>query len=489
MKKSHLLSVIFSVGVLAPLANAAFSDVQISNDNYDAINFVQTQQIVQGYPDGTYKPEININRAEFTKLVINAAYSAPVIESCLQKETTPADPTAFFPDVPKTAWFAKFVCVAKINGIIAGYPDGSFQPSNPINFVEAAKIIANGFKYQTTANDIWYKPFVTALADKNAIPVTITSFEKLITRGEMAEMIYRIKAGIMSKESQTYVVIASGAASTGTGEVNTDLMLFFGKYKKDSTAESYPVNFRNCFTADSSCQTKQLYPDEWTLNTKDRLSFDTGRKRLIFPLEAGISQLDFFDIKTKTTTPIGLEKKYSASYQPSVSGHTLATTVLDPQTGETVIKFDLATNAEVPVNGFSTYDSCNWPVVSPDEKVWAVCTKNSQYKIVDENGVEINSSADAITSLAADTGNIYFVRNEEAWKISLSDDKVTALPIPAENKINTIAISPMGDYIGGKAQKSDKWLIFVFKPADNSFVVQDESDNEPGIPVFGPYID
>ena len=52
--------------------------------------------------------------------------------------------------------------------------------------------------------EIWFKNHVTILGEENAIPTSITEFGYFITRGEMAEMIYRLEENITDKESQTY---------------------------------------------------------------------------------------------------------------------------------------------------------------------------------------------------------------------------------------------------------------------------------------------
>ena len=170
---------------------AAFNDVQSSHTNYDAIEYIENEGIVDGYPDGTYQPDRNINRAEFTKIIINSVFPG---------EATGAN---CFPDVAGD-WYAQYVCFAKSKGIIKGYPDGTFKPAQNINFVEAAKIIVNGYGYEAGSDNVWYKPFVTVLGGKNAIPMTISAFDKLVNRGEMAEMMHRLKAEIMSKDSKTY---------------------------------------------------------------------------------------------------------------------------------------------------------------------------------------------------------------------------------------------------------------------------------------------
>lgn len=170
---------------------SSFPDVAEQHANFDAIEYVQSQGIVNGYPDGTYKPLQTINRAEFTKIVMEALFP---------NEITGAN---CFPDV-KEEWFAEYVCIAKEKGIINGYPDGKFKPANTINFAEASKIIVNSFGYTTTVDGIWYKPFVDQLATRRAIPTTVASFGKNITRGEMAELVFRLKTNLTTKASHTY---------------------------------------------------------------------------------------------------------------------------------------------------------------------------------------------------------------------------------------------------------------------------------------------
>jgi len=131
--------------------------------------------------------------------------------------------------------------MAKIKHIIQGYPDGTFHPSNNINFAEAAKIIANSFGYQTGSDPIWYKPYVTALAEHFAIPDTIAAFDYFITRGEMAEMIYRLKANVTDKPSLTYDQIERKKAATPTGiQFTSNGDLISGWYwLKDSGLKQY----------------------------------------------------------------------------------------------------------------------------------------------------------------------------------------------------------------------------------------------------------
>ncbi len=175
---------------------AAFSDVPSGDSYANAVYYLRDEGIITGYSDGTFRPDQTINRAEFTKIVTGAQFNAAADIAMCQ--------TASFPDVRKTDWFAPYVCVAKTKNIVAGYPDGTFRPGHNISFAEAAKILVRVFVGDVQSDDVWYKPYVETLETLSAIPTTITRFDQSITRGEMAEMIYRLKMGITSEPSQTY---------------------------------------------------------------------------------------------------------------------------------------------------------------------------------------------------------------------------------------------------------------------------------------------
>ncbi len=197
IKKTHLLGVT-SLGFLAfsHLALAqSFSDVTETNLFSDAIEYVKAEGIVSGYSDGTYQPTREINRAEFTKIIVEATVSADEIEACKNTD---------FPDVGLNEWFSKYVCIASKNGIINGYPDGSYKPADNINFVEASKIISLTYGQAESTGDVWFEDYVRYMGHEGAIPTSILSLDQRINRGQMAEMIYRLQNGILDKPSFIY---------------------------------------------------------------------------------------------------------------------------------------------------------------------------------------------------------------------------------------------------------------------------------------------
>jgi len=149
----------------------------------EAIWYVYDNEIVNGYDDGSYKPDNTINRAELLKIIVEAVFS---------DEFEEYDNTNCFNDVPSSEWYTKYVCFAKAEGIVEGYSGNMFKPTQEISFVEALKIAMIGFSYDFEEDTTWYKDIVIQASGLNFIPLDVTRFNQEFARGQMAELITRI---------------------------------------------------------------------------------------------------------------------------------------------------------------------------------------------------------------------------------------------------------------------------------------------------------
>jgi len=71
-----------------------------------------------------------------------------------------------------------------------------------VNFAEASKIVVEAFGIKTSPEDLiddWWKPYVYALSRIGGLPSSFTDPNQFVTRGEMAEVIYRVKTGMGSE--------------------------------------------------------------------------------------------------------------------------------------------------------------------------------------------------------------------------------------------------------------------------------------------------
>lgn len=212
--KSVVLHVLASMLVIAAggesllLHASLFHDVPPAHPHERAITWMEEQGLVRGYNDGTFAPEANVNRAEFVRFVISATGLKSRGETCLSDFRASYGAKAqFLRDVDPGSWYEPDVCVALEKGIVTGYDDKSFRPERSVSFVEAAAILSRAYGITAGPTDDkspWYRGAVEGLSVKNAIPLDVESFDFPITRGIVAEMLYRVSASVGNLPSLTY---------------------------------------------------------------------------------------------------------------------------------------------------------------------------------------------------------------------------------------------------------------------------------------------
>ncbi|MDD3364831.1 MAG: S-layer homology domain-containing protein, partial [Syntrophomonas sp.] len=133
LRKSTLVSILLVM--LFSITMPVFAQNLDTTGHWAAtqVNDFLGKGLIQGYEDGTFKPDNNIARAEFVA-VLNRALG-------LTAKTTIA-----FSDVSSDVWYAGDIEKAKAAGYISGYEDGTFKPDNLITRVEVAKILSSVLK-------------------------------------------------------------------------------------------------------------------------------------------------------------------------------------------------------------------------------------------------------------------------------------------------------------------------------------------------------
>lgn len=118
----------------------AFTDIQ-NQLAKECISQLAERNIVRGYANQTFRPQLTINRAEFAVLLLNAFPYSQSKQSAIE-----------FKDVPKTHWAYKAIGDAYEKGFFTGYPDGTFRPSQPIPKVQAIAILGNHLNFSISQN-------------------------------------------------------------------------------------------------------------------------------------------------------------------------------------------------------------------------------------------------------------------------------------------------------------------------------------------------
>lgn len=108
-----------------------YSDVPGNKWYNNAISTLSNMGIICGYPDGTFRPDAPITRAELTKIAVGF-FSDPRVAATYDGR---------FSDVHGAEWYISYLMTALEEGLIEGYPDGSFRPNRPITRAETCTIV------------------------------------------------------------------------------------------------------------------------------------------------------------------------------------------------------------------------------------------------------------------------------------------------------------------------------------------------------------
>ncbi|WP_261807656.1 S-layer homology domain-containing protein [Paenibacillus sp. N3.4] len=98
-------------------------------------------RIVNGYPDGTFKPKATVTQAEFVVMLMNAL-----------KPQAEGNALTFTDSAKIGAWAQKSISQAVQAGLIHGYEDGSLRPDAEITPAEMAVVIAKALGQSDEAN-------------------------------------------------------------------------------------------------------------------------------------------------------------------------------------------------------------------------------------------------------------------------------------------------------------------------------------------------
>lgn len=106
-----------------------FTDITPGSAQADALAKLHDRGLLNGYVDGSYRPQEKITRAEFCK-----------IASALAKDNPKAGEQSFR-DVPDSYWAHDVITGMAVQGILEGYGDGTFRPEEPITRQQATLIL------------------------------------------------------------------------------------------------------------------------------------------------------------------------------------------------------------------------------------------------------------------------------------------------------------------------------------------------------------
>ena len=170
------------VMAFAATSNAAYSD--ISGEKCEgAVNVLDALGVVDGYEDGTYRPDQTVTRAEMAKLIITALGVADYASAT----------NSSYSDMALAQWAIPYVEYATNLNIVEGVGGGRFSPGNPVTYEQAATMIVRALGFTDECNEMngtWpaiYVQKATALGLFNNVS---NGGSTGANRGDIAVMLY-----------------------------------------------------------------------------------------------------------------------------------------------------------------------------------------------------------------------------------------------------------------------------------------------------------
>ena len=161
----------------------------------EQVSYIGTLGIIKGYPDGRFKPEGNITRAEMSALLMRTKASG--------EANIPTPTVQLFKDVPLKHWAVKYVNQAARVGIVKGYPDGGFKPNANINRAEGLAMvgrfggvreIAFNREFTDVKPNFWAAPIIAGAYKEGLLQYFANKpFQvgKKLNRAESVEILFR----------------------------------------------------------------------------------------------------------------------------------------------------------------------------------------------------------------------------------------------------------------------------------------------------------
>lgn len=230
---AFLLAVCSAVSLLALPAAAVegaktFTDISDRNTAI-AVESLRLMGVLDGYADGSFRPDSQLTRAQFCKMAVYALNG----ENQLGQYRT----VTVFQDVKPSHWAAPYINMAsKGKGIIAGYPNGKFMPGAIVTYGQAVTILMRMLGYKDEdMGGIWPDGYLASAANVGLTDgVTSTGYAP-VTRGQAARLFLNLLNSDMKEGGSYAASVASSVVenvmlttSTATGADGSDTAMQVG---------------------------------------------------------------------------------------------------------------------------------------------------------------------------------------------------------------------------------------------------------------------
>ncbi len=141
LTKALMLAVVFGISCASTIAKE-YKDLPKNHWAYKQIQILTDFDVVVGYPDGLYRPDQQVTRAEFSSIVVKA----------FDQANAPITNPVKFKDVSTKDWFYGVVQRAVMFDLLKGYPNGNFEPRGTVARGHIISTIVNALTTESISN-------------------------------------------------------------------------------------------------------------------------------------------------------------------------------------------------------------------------------------------------------------------------------------------------------------------------------------------------
>ena len=193
------------------------SDVNVSGLVEDLrLNDTDHFPYITGYPDGTFKPNGNLTRAEAATIFYRL-----LLDQTMTKNVQ-------FSDVPAGKWYETAVKTLASKGVITGYTDGTFKPTKSVTRAEFCAMASRFFslkegsvKFTDVPTTFWGYKYIASVVARGYLDDAETAYDPngAITRAEVVSIVNRM---LSRSADAAYLAKGGEGLKTFTDVAETD---------------------------------------------------------------------------------------------------------------------------------------------------------------------------------------------------------------------------------------------------------------------------